>query len=540
LATGCTMGACDAGFADCGAGAGCETQLGTASNCAACGNACTNVHGGNACTGMPGSFDCSPTCDAGWKSCNGNPDDGCETDVATVTNCVNCGQACTFAHASATCPLATGCTMGACDAGFADCTAAAGCETTLGTTANCSACGNTCTNAHGGTACSGAPGSFDCAPTCAANFKDCNGNPDDGCETATDTVTNCNTCGTPCSFTNAAESCPNGTCTLGACDAGFGNCDGQSANGCETTLGNVTHCNACGAGCTNSHGTTSCTGSPGAFSCAPVCDANWGSCNGNSNDGCETDLSQSPNCGQCGRTCGGTTPFCVNNGSGFNCASVLNIALVNSNATGSNTSAAALDVMHTLQTASSNFRLIAAMVSSDGNSQATARPTAITYNSVAMVLRREVWSGNRVMSSIFTLGEANLPAASATPYVLRITGAEFGKIVNVYELKGVDLANPVAAVGGTSGVNCSSDDPSDSVSTATANTFMLTTVATFGTDAGTATTGQTQTFSFNNGAMGFKAGYKANYATGSLITWDMTNCNASAHALVTLRPAGAP
>jgi hypothetical protein len=69
---------------------------------------------------------------------------------------------------------------------------------------------------------------------------------------------------------------------------------------------------------------------------------------------------------------------------------------------------------------------------------------------------------------------------------------------------------------------------------------MLTTVATFGSDAGTPTTMQTQTYSFTNGAMGFKAGYKANYASTSLITWDMTNCNANAHTLVTLRPGGAP
>jgi hypothetical protein len=69
---------------------------------------------------------------------------------------------------------------------------------------------------------------------------------------------------------------------------------------------------------------------------------------------------------------------------------------------------------------------------------------------------------------------------------------------------------------------------------------MLTVVGTFGTDAGMATTGQTQSYTFNNGSMGFKAGYKANYTSASLITWDMTNCNASTHALVTLRPATSP
>ena len=44
----------------------------------------------------------------------------------------------------------------------------------------------------------------------------------------------------------------------------------------------------------------------------------------------------------------------------------------------------------------------------------------------------------------------------------------------------------------------------------------------------------------SSGSMGFKAGHKANYVSASLITWDMTNCNASAHSLVTLRPATTP
>jgi hypothetical protein len=126
---------------------------------------------------------CVPTCDAGWKSCDGIGDNGCETSVTTTTNCVNCGVSCSFSHASATCPLAGGCTMGACDAGFADCGAASGCETTLGTPTNCAACNNACTNAHGGNTCAGMPGSFDCSPTCDAGWKSCNNNPDDGCET---------------------------------------------------------------------------------------------------------------------------------------------------------------------------------------------------------------------------------------------------------------------------------------------------------------------------------------------------------------------
>jgi hypothetical protein len=284
----CSMGGCNSGFADCGAGAGCETQLGTASNCAACANACTNTHGSNACAGMPGAFDCSPTCDDGWKSCNGNPDDGCETSVTTLTDCVNCGQTCSFPNGGASC--ATGsCQPTGCNSGFADCTAVAGCETTLGTPTNCAACGNACTNAHGTNSCAGTPGMFDCSPTCSGFWRNCNSNPDDGCETSIETLTDCGSCGTPCNFANAAETCPSGVCTLGACTAGFANCDAQTGNGCETTLGSSQNCNGCGNACTNSHGTTSCvsTGS-GTFDCSPTCSSGWFNCT-NPDDGCETD-----------------------------------------------------------------------------------------------------------------------------------------------------------------------------------------------------------------------------------------------------------
>jgi hypothetical protein len=231
--------------------------------------------------------------------------------------------------------------------------------------------------------------------------------------------------------------------------------------------------------------------------------------------------------------------LCVQGTGGtYSCVNILTISLVNSNTTGSNTNSAELTVTHNLATAVDSFRLIAALVASDGNSQATARPSVPTYNMQPMTLRREVWSGNRVMASIFTINDMSLPGPG--PYPFRISGGEFGKTVNLYELRGVDQGNPVAAVGGTSGNNCDNDDPSDSVSTSVANTFMLTTVASMGSDAGTPTTMQTQTYTFLNGGMGFKAGYKANYASTSLITWNMSSCNNTAHSLVTLRPGGAP
>jgi hypothetical protein len=88
------QGTCAAGYADCAAGNGCETPLGTIANCASCGNACSNAHGGNSCVGASGGYDCAPTCETGFKSCDDNPDNGCEADLSTAASCGNCGVAC--------------------------------------------------------------------------------------------------------------------------------------------------------------------------------------------------------------------------------------------------------------------------------------------------------------------------------------------------------------------------------------------------------------------------------------------------------------
>src|SRR5262245_607663 len=189
------------------------------------------------------------------------------------------------------------------------------------------------------------PGTYDCAPVCSGFWRSCNGNPDDGCETSIETLTDCGACGTPCNLANASETCPNGVCTLGTCTAGFGNCDGTSGNGCETTFANnINHCGACGRTCTNSNGTTSCNGS-GA--CVPVCNQNFGNCDSEPWDGCETPLNTTSNCGGCGVVCGTSAPFCVQGTGGtYSCQAILSISLVNSNATGSNGSNAELAVTH--------------------------------------------------------------------------------------------------------------------------------------------------------------------------------------------------
>ena len=94
------------------------------------------------------------------------------------------------------------------------------------------------------------------------------------------------------------------------CNAGFGSCDGNARNGCETATTTVTNCGACGVQCTNTNGTTTCTGG----ACVPTCSAGFKTCDGNPNNGCETNTnSDVNNCNTCGNVCpaAGGTPNCV-------------------------------------------------------------------------------------------------------------------------------------------------------------------------------------------------------------------------------------
>jgi hypothetical protein len=51
---------------------------------------CTNTHGTTSCsTGI-----CQPVCDTNYRSCDGNAANGCETQLGTTTDCGSCGDTC--------------------------------------------------------------------------------------------------------------------------------------------------------------------------------------------------------------------------------------------------------------------------------------------------------------------------------------------------------------------------------------------------------------------------------------------------------------
>ncbi|MDP3278256.1 MAG: hypothetical protein Q8Q09_23920 [Deltaproteobacteria bacterium] len=273
---------------------GCETDTATSlAHCGSCGATCLGrANATHACTAGTCAFACQPS----FGDCDRAAVNGCEARIDTETNCGACGRVCSGATpvcnaSSGTC--GSGCTAPAVLCGMS-------CVNTQTDRSNCGACGAVCpARANAATTCvAGA-----CGFACNAGFADCDRNAANGCEVAlAGSTANCGMCGATCpARSNAASGCPAGTCTY-VCNANFGDCDGNPANGCETYLPtNTSHCGACGRTClSRANASRTCSNGVCGFSC----NSGFGNCNGSSSDGCETSLGTTSNCGSCGRTCG--------------------------------------------------------------------------------------------------------------------------------------------------------------------------------------------------------------------------------------------
>lgn len=257
----------------------------------------TDCAGGN-CTGGT----CSLVCLDGKGNCDGDPSNGCEANLKTeADHCGACDMRCNVPHATALCSGGK-CQVEACTPPFADCDGdpSNGCETnTSADGKNCGACGTTCVDINGTPAC----GDSKCQIICAPGYADCDDDRSNGCEKRTDNdVNNCGTCGKICSAGNGTPWCNMGKCGVSSCPAGFGDCNGDPADGCEVNLANdVNNCKSCGALCVAANGTAKCS----ASSCAIAsCDASHADCTGGYADGCETSIAtDANNCGACGMAC---------------------------------------------------------------------------------------------------------------------------------------------------------------------------------------------------------------------------------------------
>jgi hypothetical protein len=227
-------------------------------------------------------------CPAGRVLCG----ESCVDPLNDINHCGRCNFACNGTNGSAAC--AAGRCEVTCRAGFADCDMDPrnGCEVGLGTITNCRSCADVCPS---GAALNGTPACTAnvCRTSCNAGFGDCNGNPADGCELPLSSPANCGACGRACP---AGQSCAAGVCTV-SCSAPNLACAGA----CVDPQTSPTNCGMCGRACVNP---PNAVGACRAGACGiGACNAGFADCNGVLSDGCERPLNTIADCGACGRAC---------------------------------------------------------------------------------------------------------------------------------------------------------------------------------------------------------------------------------------------
>jgi hypothetical protein len=240
------------------------------------------------------------TCTGDFRDCDQDADNGCEALLGTVDHCARCDDPCLFENAIATCfegtCAPTGCldTHGDCD------TSLDSCETPLNTLTDCGACGTSCDGLDRATP-TCATGS--CAvDACIGNYGDCNSNPLDGCEEPLDSLEHCGGCQQDCSFLGTTSDCATGTCVALGCAPGYANCDGDTANGCES-LSTAQRCGGCGKPCNTTALANVSVANCENQTCSVSCASGHGDCDQDSSNGCETPLTSNVNCGNCGEPC---------------------------------------------------------------------------------------------------------------------------------------------------------------------------------------------------------------------------------------------
>lgn len=261
-------------------------------NCGGCGVTCPAVVNGRAaCRARACGFACAE----GYHACGNS----CVADSSPLT----CGTLCVPcpAYTNAT-PTCNGVSCGfACIMGYHQCGAA--CVSNLAV-ANCGTLCTPCPGVANGTAtCNGT----ECGFTCNTGFHRCG----DMCLSNT-APASCGTLCEPCAFPPNATATCNGTACGFACVAGYGNCDADANNGCEVDTRVVPeHCGACGRPCVApANARATCTASV----CGFACNTGFGNCDANAANGCETDTNaNTAHCGMCGRACA-TGEVCAGGG----------------------------------------------------------------------------------------------------------------------------------------------------------------------------------------------------------------------------------
>lgn len=298
----CTNGGLDTSYA-------CGTNLLTdRNNCGECGNVCPNwgnfpdLNMETRCIDGRCRRQCFSQGSGKFQDCNGAVDDGCETDVTqSPDNCGVCGNKCPPGPDGVARCIDGQC---GCPPGKTFCTDQ--CTDTSVDDANCGACGNQCQEPDAGPPppnmeyrCSDGK----CAQLrCVQGYADCNGHHiDDGCEIdVTHDQANCGACGRACP---AGQKCLVRGNTIGCgCEPLETLCTDQNGREtCEDLLNDPKNCGSCGYPCPlKGNMTASCNKGFCEYACPP----GFGNCDGDPRNGCETNLLiNGRHCGTCGNQC---------------------------------------------------------------------------------------------------------------------------------------------------------------------------------------------------------------------------------------------
>jgi len=287
-----------------------DCALGTLCRMGTCVPGCTETHacgvGATCCNGQCHDLQtdtmhcgaCGAACTRGSACCAGT----CQRVDNDTNHCGRCGNVCSIPRGSPVCTEGN-CAVGTCDTGYGDCDrmASNGCEVDLQSDAmHCGACGHACPS---GPNAMGRCVMGTCRTECAAGFGDCDGDASNGCETSlTSTPAHCGMCGRACpSGPASTATCAMSVCGL-QCAPGAGDCDMAPSNGCETSLTTSTmHCGACGVACAFTNGNAACIEGRCALA---SCRTGFDNCDGDGANGCETPVSSdNNNCGRCGNRC---------------------------------------------------------------------------------------------------------------------------------------------------------------------------------------------------------------------------------------------
>src|SRR5262249_41236017 len=140
----------------------------------------------------------------------------------------------------------------------------------------------TCKASSSGSACG--------VKACDAGFADCDGTAANGCETDLTRLSDCGRCGNSCVSTVASSACRDGKCIETGCADGFARCAGT----CRDVRSDPQNCGACGTVCSSS--TPYCAG---GRCTSTQCAAHTADCDGGAQNACETNLGDADNCGSC-------------------------------------------------------------------------------------------------------------------------------------------------------------------------------------------------------------------------------------------------